>query len=65
LLGHVAPDEIEAVIAPECGHILLEHVFYHSMAQFLDAARRLLRAVRTPHTGGKFCTCCGSPLTVR
>ena len=41
LLDHLAPDEVEAVIAHECGHILLQHVLYHSMAQFLDAAREL------------------------
>ena len=41
LLDHLAPDEIEAVIAHECGHILLKHVLYHSMAQFLDAAREI------------------------
>lgn len=41
LLDHLAPDEIEAVIAHECGHILLQHVLYHSMAQFLDAAREI------------------------
>jgi Zn-dependent protease with chaperone function len=39
LLHHLAPDEIEAVIAHECGHILLRHVLYRSMAQFLDSAR--------------------------
>jgi Zn-dependent protease with chaperone function len=38
LLDHLATDEIEAVIAHECGHILLRHVLYHSMAQFLDMA---------------------------
>lgn len=41
LLDNLAPDEIEAVIAHECGHILLQHVLYHSMAQFLDAAREI------------------------
>jgi Zn-dependent protease with chaperone function len=41
LLDHMAPDEVEAVLAHECGHILLQHVLYHSMAQFLDAAREL------------------------
>jgi Zn-dependent protease with chaperone function len=38
LLDHLATDEIEAVIAHECGHILLGHVLYHSMAQFVDMA---------------------------
>jgi Zn-dependent protease with chaperone function len=41
LLDHMAPDEVEAVLAHECGHILLQHVLYHSMAQFLDAAREI------------------------
>jgi Zn-dependent protease with chaperone function len=41
LLDHLGPDEIEAVLAHECGHILLQHVLYHSMAQFLDAAREI------------------------
>jgi hypothetical protein len=38
LLDHLASDEIEAVIAHECGHILLRHVLYHSMVRFLDMA---------------------------
>ena len=41
LLDSLAPDEVEAVLAHECGHILLQHMLYHSMAQFLDAAREL------------------------
>jgi Zn-dependent protease with chaperone function len=38
LLDHLAAEEIEAVIAHECGHILLRHVLYHSMVRFLDMA---------------------------
>jgi len=38
LLDHLAPDEIEAVLAHECGHILCEHMLYHSMAQVVDLA---------------------------
>ncbi len=48
LLDHMAPDEIEAVLAHECGHILLQHVLYHSMAQFLDAAREIGSAAPIP-----------------
>jgi Zn-dependent protease with chaperone function len=38
LLDHLAPDEVEAVLAHECGHILCEHMLYHSMAQVVDLA---------------------------
>jgi len=41
LLDACNDDEIEAVIAHEAGHILCQHVLYHSMAQFLDAAREI------------------------
>lgn len=41
LLDALHDDEIEAVIAHEAGHILCQHVLYHSMAQFLDAAREI------------------------
>jgi Zn-dependent protease with chaperone function len=34
----LAPDEVEAVLAHECGHILLRHVRYRSMARWLEAA---------------------------
>jgi Zn-dependent protease with chaperone function len=38
LLDHLAPDEVEAVLAHECGHILCQHMLYHSMAQVIDLA---------------------------
>ena len=38
LLDHLAPDEVEAVLAHECGHILCQHMLYHSMAQVVDLA---------------------------
>jgi Zn-dependent protease with chaperone function len=31
LIGHLAPDEIEAVLAHECGHVLLDHVAYRTL----------------------------------
>lgn len=41
LLDSLNDDEIEAVIAHEAGHILCQHVLYHSMGQFLEAAREI------------------------
>ena len=35
LLDDLAEDEIEAVLAHECGHILAEHVLYRQMAQVI------------------------------
>ncbi len=37
LLELLNDDELDAVIAHECGHILCRHVVYHSMAEFLKA----------------------------
>jgi Zn-dependent protease with chaperone function len=31
LIDHLAPDEIEAVLAHECGHVLLGHVAYRTL----------------------------------
>jgi Zn-dependent protease with chaperone function len=36
LLEHLAPDEIEAVLTHEVGHILCQHMLYHSMAQMVE-----------------------------
>ncbi|GLY97814.1 M48 family metallopeptidase [Actinoplanes sp. NBRC 103695] len=41
LLDHLSLDEIEAVLAHECGHILCEHMLYHSIAQVIELAARL------------------------
>lgn len=38
LLDHLSLDEVEAVLAHECGHILCEHMLYHSMAQVIELA---------------------------
>ncbi len=38
LVEDLRPDEIEAVLAHECGHILCQHMLYHSMAAFLTQA---------------------------
>ncbi len=35
LLEHLNDDEVSAVLAHECGHILCRHVFYHTMAKML------------------------------
>lgn len=35
LLEYLKPDEVDSVIAHECGHILCHHVLYHTMASFL------------------------------
>lgn len=35
LVESLAPDELDAVLAHECGHILLRHVLYHSIAGYL------------------------------
>jgi Zn-dependent protease with chaperone function len=35
LLDHLKDDEIQSVLAHECGHILCRHVFYHTMAIML------------------------------
>mgnify|MGYP003294556220 CR=1 FL=1 len=34
LVESMTDDELDAVIAHECGHILCKHVLYHTMAQF-------------------------------
>ncbi len=33
LIEHLTPDEVRAVVAHECGHIVCQHVLYHTMAQ--------------------------------
>ena len=38
LLDDLAEDEVEAVLAHECGHILAEHVLYRQMAQVMVRA---------------------------
>ena len=35
LVEMMSPEELDAVIAHECGHILCHHVLYHTMAHFL------------------------------
>lgn len=35
LVELLSPEELDAVIAHECGHILCRHVLYHTMAHFL------------------------------
>lgn len=35
LFDYLEDDEIDSVIAHECGHILCHHVLYHTMAEFL------------------------------
>ena len=35
LLEHLSDDEVQSVLAHECGHILCRHVFYHTMANLL------------------------------
>lgn len=35
LLETMSEDELDSVIAHECGHILCHHVLYHSMAQYV------------------------------
>lgn len=35
LVEMMADDELDAVIAHECGHILCHHVLYHSIAQYI------------------------------
>ena len=37
LVEYLNDDELEAVIAHECGHILCRHVLYHTMANMLKA----------------------------
>jgi Zn-dependent protease with chaperone function len=38
LLDDLAEDEVEAVLAHECGHILAEHILYRQMAQVMVRA---------------------------
>lgn len=35
LVEQLADDELDAVLAHECGHILCRHVIYHSLAQYI------------------------------
>ena len=35
LLEHLSDEEVQSVLAHECGHILCRHVFYHTMANLL------------------------------
>ena len=51
LVEYLDPSELDAVIAHECGHILLRHVLYHSIADFLKAgldALGILGPIGTP-----------------
>lgn len=51
LVEYLSPDELDAVLAHECGHILLRHVLYHSIAGILkDGINTLgvLSPVTTP-----------------
>lgn len=42
LIESMEEDELEAVVAHECGHIACRHVLYHTMAQYLFLGGRLL-----------------------
>ncbi|HEY3320607.1 MAG TPA: M48 family metallopeptidase [Planctomycetota bacterium] len=35
LIEHLTDDEVHAVVAHECGHILCQHVLYHTMARWV------------------------------
>lgn len=49
LLDYLDDDEIDSVIAHECGHILCHHVLYHTMAQFLNlGACRIFPKITEP-----------------
>ena len=48
LLDHLSLDEIEAVLAHECGHILCEHMLYHSMAQVIELTVSVGSSVAIP-----------------
>ncbi|OJF14183.1 hypothetical protein BG844_11030 [Couchioplanes caeruleus subsp. caeruleus] len=48
LLEHMSMDEIETVLAHECGHILCQHMLYHSMAQVLQLAVDVGGVARIP-----------------
>ncbi|MCQ2361939.1 MAG: M48 family metalloprotease [Acidaminococcaceae bacterium] len=37
LIEYMEKDEIDAILAHECGHILCHHVLYHTMAQMITA----------------------------
>lgn len=58
LLQLLSPDEVSAVLAHECGHILCRHVLYHSMAQMLlnmgEGIFGLVAALATPIKLGLF-----------
>jgi len=43
LMEYLKPDEIRAVIAHECGHILCQHVLYRSMAAALERVADLTK----------------------
>lgn len=40
----LTPDELDAVIAHECGHIACKHVLYHTMADFMRQGGEMLWA---------------------
>jgi len=49
LVEHLEDDEIDAVIAHECGHIACRHVLYHTMAYILSfGASGILNIVSKP-----------------
>jgi Zn-dependent protease with chaperone function len=48
LLEDLAEDEIEAVLAHECGHIMAEHILYRQMAQAMVRAGASVGALGTP-----------------
>ena len=49
LFDYLNDDEIDSVIAHECGHILCHHVLYHTVAQFLaQGAGRLFPKISEP-----------------
>lgn len=49
LLQHLEEDEVKAVLAHECGHIVCRHVLYHTMASMLlDNTSGLLGTLSAP-----------------
>jgi Zn-dependent protease with chaperone function len=51
LLEDLAEDEIQAVLAHECGHILAEHILYRQMAQAMLRAGATVGGLGTPLFG--------------
>lgn len=57
LVEMMSDEELDAIIAHECGHILCRHVLYHTLAQWISSGLANLGLFGTLATPVQFALC--------